>query len=211
MESEADDVAFAGVPADLPERLASSAPASGRDVATLLALGRAAAAGLREARLQVSRGACFDPAADRGAIAVSAWPIGADPGSSPHLFVDAGAFGLRVGVATGGGDPEATARVRRALLGRDDPSLRESCARLLGAGWRVGGAALPDAADGSLPDAVRPWLVRRGLRAHRLVEWTGWIGEPALAQEIADLWRDVLPVLDVMRTPDAAAPRAVGR
>ena len=172
------------------------------EVAALRALARAVSTTLPDDSLHVDvvRVSAWTSPAEGPRIAVRGCASGAAPETSPWLLVDATARGMEVGVAAAGGDPEATARVRRALLGRTDPSLRESCARLLAAGWHTRGAPLSDLGDGSLPEALRPWLVRRGLRVWMDLSWTDWLGEPGLAAEVADRWREVLPLFDVMRT-----------
>jgi hypothetical protein len=140
-----------------------------------------------------------------------AWDAHALVEASPLLYADLGAAGLEVGVASAGADPEATARVRRALLQTSDDSLRATCAALLARGWRVLGERLPDAEDGSLPDDLRPWLVRRDLRVQRLLPWDAWIDDPELGGEIADRFRELLPLFDAMRAPlPAERPLARG-
>ncbi|MFN8177159.1 MAG: hypothetical protein U0167_04495 [bacterium] len=130
-----------------------------------------------------------------------AWDARSLVETSPLLYADLGAAGIDVGAASAGADPEATARVRRALLQTSDDSLRATCAALLAGGWQVLGEPLPDAEDGSLPDDLRPWLVRRDLRVQRLLPWDAWIDDPELAGEIADRFRELLPLFDAMRAP----------
>lgn len=124
---------------------------------------------------------------------------GPDAGDAPRLFVELHARGLELGLA--GGDREATARIRRSLLGEADGALRATCAALLSSGWTPSGEALADGDDGSLPDDLRPWLRRRGLRVTRTLSWEASIGNASLAVEIADRFRDLLPLLDAMRAP----------
>ncbi len=207
MEADSHDTAFAGLPADLPPLLRGAPPAAA--AAALLSLAHAAAARLPGVALRIAAEPDERLAARGGGLSVRARPADAPDAASPHLFADATPESLDVGVAAG--DGEAAARLRRALLGPEDGALRGTCAELLAHGWSVTGAALPDAADGSLPEALRPWLVRRGLRAHRRLAWTDRLAEAALADEVADLWRAVLPLLRVMRAEESAAPRGDAR
>lgn len=137
-----------------------------------------------------------------------AWDARSPVEASPLLYADLGAQGVEVGAASAGGDPDATARVRRSVLQSSDGSLRGVCAGLLVRGWRVSGEPLPDAGDGSVPEDLRGWLRRRDLRVHLLLPWDGWIDEPGLAGEIADRFRELLPLFDVMRAPVTERPRA---
>lgn len=205
--------AFAGLPEELPEALASGLDGIALAPALRAAadLGEAAAERLggRTLRIRAERVVAGGPMPSGTALVVHAQPAAAaGPGPSLHVRLDAA--GLHAGVTATAGDPEATARVRRALLGTSDASLRETCVRLLSAGWRPRGVPLPDADDGSLPEALRPWLVRRGLHAERDLPWAGRLLEPALAEEIADLWREVLPLLDAMGAPDTAPAARAG-
>jgi hypothetical protein len=140
-----------------------------------------------------------------------AWDSRSPADASPLLYVDLGAAGLDVGAASAGADPEGTARVRRSLLQAADGSLRATCAALLAGGWRVSGEPLPDAGDGSVPDDLRPWLRRRDLRVHRFLPWDAWTDEPELADEIADRFRELLPLFDVLRAPAIAERSRAGR
>ncbi len=208
MEPGPRDIAFAGLPADLPARLAG--PLAEPDAAPLLALARAAADRLPGLALRVAaKPDDLGTARGGGGITVRVRPDDAGAATSPHLFANATPEGLDVGLAAE--DGEAAARLRGALLGPDDAAVRATCAGLLAHGWIVTGVALPDAADGSLPDELRPWLVGRGLRARRRLSWSERLGEPALAEEVADLWREVLPLLHATRATratGAAAPPA---
>jgi hypothetical protein len=211
---------FAGLPAEMPQWIAAGETAApGRtsaiapEVAALRALARAVGALLAETPLEldVVRTAAWASPGGGPRIALRGGVSDAAPESSPWLLVDATARGMEVGLAAAGGDPEATARVRRALLGRTDPTLRETCVRLSAAGWRTSGEPLADLSDGSLPESLRPWLVRRGLRVWRDLPWADWLGEPGLAGEIADRWREILPLFEVMRTPEeTTASRRAG-
>lgn len=129
------------------------------------------------------------------------WDAGSTVDASPLLYADLGADGVEVGAASAGADPQATARVRRSLLQGFDGSLRASCAALLAHGWQVSGETLPDAGDGSVPEDLRAWLRGRDLRVHRVLPWDTWIDSPDLALEVADRFRELLPIFDVMRAP----------
>lgn len=135
---------------------------------------------------------------------IRGWDAASSADASPLLFVDFRASGIDVGLEAGGADPAATARVRRALVMPGDSGLRSMCAALVAVGWRVDGERLPDGEDGSLPADLRPWLRHRELRVRRPLAWEDWQDEPGLAVEIADRFRELLPLLDAMRDP---APR----
>jgi hypothetical protein len=133
-----------------------------------------------------------------------AWDAQTPVEKSPLLYADLGAASIEVGCASAGADPDATARVRRTILQSADGALRAACAGLLARGWRVQGESLPDAQDGSLPEDLRSWLVRRDLRVSRLLPWESWTDDPELAGEIADRFLELLPLFDVMRAPQIA-------
>jgi hypothetical protein len=137
---------------------------------------------------------------------VRAWDRAATPATSPLLFVTFSGPAIELGLDAAGGDPAASVRVRDALLGPEEEP-RADAAALLCAGWTVEGAA---AGLEELPEDLRPWFAPVPLRVSRRLAWEPWLHEPAFALEVADRFRDLLPLFERMRAPHPAASVANG-
>jgi hypothetical protein len=122
---------------------------------------------------------------------------------SPELFAALSTEAIEIGVGSAGGDPDATSRVREALMRPESTTAREGV-RLLSSGWEIRGETYEGEIPANLPAALREWLRERDLRVSRTLRWEDWFHEPGLTVEIAERFRELLPVFDVMR--DAAAP-----
>jgi hypothetical protein len=101
------------------------------------------------------------------------------------------AEGIEIGLAPALSSPESTERLRAALT--DARDLQATVAALTTAGWEVSAGGWP--------------------RVSRMLPWEPWIGEPGLSTEIADRFRELLPVFDAVRLhPDrVAGPGSHGR
>jgi hypothetical protein len=143
---------------------------------------------------------------------VRAWDRDATPATSPLLFVTFAGRAIEVGLDAAGADPGASARVRDALLDAEEEP-RADAARLLGSGWKVAGppaGAGPPPDAGGLPEDLHPWFGPGPLRVSRQLAWEPWLQEPGFALEIADRFRELLPLFETMRSPRASsvvAPR----
>jgi uncharacterized protein (DUF2461 family) len=137
---------------------------------------------------------------------VRVWDAQVPANESPEFFAALSSEAIELGANSAGGDPEATARVREALL-REGAAAREAV-RLLSSGWEIGGEPYEGEAPADLPAALREWLRKRDLRISRTLRWENWFQEPGLAIEIAERFRELLPLFDVMRdaTPSRQAP-----
>lgn len=145
-----------------------------------------------------------------------AWTTDSTPSRSSLLSVNFSGRAIEISLEAAGGDPEASRRLRDALLGPDEDA-RADAASLLCAGWQVDGADVaevepPDAED-PLPEHLRPWFAARSVRVFRPVAWEPWIEEPGFALEVADRWRELLPFFEIMRAESAPelTPTDVGR
>ena len=105
---------------------------------------------------------------------------------------------------------ESKERVQAALADPGGWELRRAAAALLTGGWKVSGVARQEPAPEKLPEGLGAWEKERALRVTRNFAWESWIDEPAFAREVADRFRELLPVFDAMReaTRSPSAPAA---
>ncbi len=138
---------------------------------------------------------------------IRVWDARRAPEESPALYATFSRSGIEVGLAAAGGDPEATRRLTDALREEKGSEIRGRADDLLARGWVAEGetadADRGDARDGD----IRPWAWERGLRVYRTLDWNRWIDEPGFVVELADLFRELLPLFDRMREARAAPPR----
>jgi hypothetical protein len=116
---------------------------------------------------------------------VRAWDARLGPAESPVLHATFSAQGIELGLEPAPGSADSTRRVRAAL---SDPGLAADVSGLSASGWDV-------SADG--------WP-----RVCRRLRWEPWIDEPGLAHEVADRFRELLPLFDEVR---AHSDRVQGR
>jgi hypothetical protein len=107
---------------------------------------------------------------------VRAWDAHLGPADSPVLHATFSAGGIELGLEPAAGSAQSTRRLRAALT---DPGLAPAVLALATSGWDV-------SADGW------PHVVRR-------LRWEPWIDEPGFARELADRFRELLPVFDEVR------------
>jgi hypothetical protein len=143
--------------------------------------------------------------ADCAVRTVRAWDASATPDTSPLLQVTFTGEAVRIGLEAD--DRGCVAGLRRALLGADEGP-RRIAATLLGRGWTLGGPRSPDAEDGAIPPDIRPWLRREPLHVTRSFAWEPWLEEPAFVDEVADGFRELLPLFQLLRLPRPAARAA---
>jgi hypothetical protein len=101
---------------------------------------------------------------------VRAWARGRDPEESPLLFANFSAGDIEIGLSAAGSAP---------AIDSDDEG-RADVVRLLTAGWTV---------EDESP---------AGLRVTRRAAWGDWLGEPGFATELADRFRELLPLFERM-------------
>lgn len=145
--------------------------------------------------------------ADCPVSTVRAWLADSDPSTSPLLSFSLSSSQLRVSLDCAE-NANAVPRLR-ALLLSDDERPRRIALDALARGWDVEGPRLVEADDGSLPEALRPWMRQGHLRITRVLDWEEWLDEPGLAVEVADRFRELLPLMELMRParePSAARP-----
>jgi hypothetical protein len=150
-----------------------------------------------------------DEGPDSPVCRIRLWDAAGGRDRSPLLFVELRPDGVEIGVTDPDPAARGTTRLRGALL--PDRSLRAHVADLPASGWTVRGVPLADAADGSVPEDLRPWMLRGGLRVSLVLPWSEWTAEPGLGDEIVDRLREVLPLFDAMRRDSAAGAGAVAR
>ncbi len=149
-----------------------------------------------EARVGASLARSGDPALgdDRPVRTVRAWAAAADPQSSPLLSVTFTAEAIRLSLSAR--EPEPLAAFRDLLLGPDEAP-RADAATLLSRGWSIE-CADATTAD-SLSPGLEPWCGSGPLEVDRLLAWEPWLEEPAFVDEVADRFREALPVFRHLR------------
>ncbi|MGQ0722631.1 MAG: hypothetical protein ACT4PE_13830 [Candidatus Eiseniibacteriota bacterium] len=113
---------------------------------------------------------------------VRVWDARLGPADSPVLHATFEAAGIELGLEPAAGSADSTRRLRAALSA---PGLAPAVLTLSVAGWEV-------TTDG--------WP-----RVSRRLRWEPWIDEPGFAPELADRFRELLPVFDEVRIHPHAA------
>ena len=151
-----------------------------------------------EARVGASLARWGDPALqdDRPVQTVRAWAAAADPQASPLLSVTFTAEAIRLSLSAR--EPGPLAAFRDLLLGPDEEP-RADAATLLSRGWSIESAGASATAADSLPADLAPWCGSGPLEVHRLLAWEPWLEEPAFADEVADRFREAMPVFRHLR------------
>jgi hypothetical protein len=157
---------------------------------------------------------------------IRAWIADEPRTRSPLLTVTFLGKAIEVALEAAGGDPGASDRVHDAILGPDEEA-RILALTLLRHGWHPEGPRGPDlrtvpgegertaaamhpeqakplSADDIIPDDLHPYFEHDSVRLVRRLAWEPWLEEPSFALEVADLFRELLPLLALMEAP---APR----
>lgn len=135
---------------------------------------------------------------------IRAWDRNTRPAVSPLLVVGFSGRDIEIALDAAGADPAASRQVREALLEPSEDA-RVEAATLVARGWTVTGPdAGLDGEHGDLPDGIRPWFAHSPLRVSRRLAWEPWLGEPGFVLEVADRFRELLPLFERMRVPHSA-------
>ncbi len=135
------------------------------------------------------------------------WDRAHSPEESPTLYTSFSSAGMEVGTAARGGDPEATARVRRILEADPHGALAQWIERRSRAGWVLHGRPLVGPVARTLPEFLEPWMLEKCLRFARFLPWKAWLDRPELAGAITEHFLVAHPLFDVMRGREPDLPR----
>ena len=133
---------------------------------------------------------------------IRGWDAASTPDHSPLLLARLTSRGLEVGLTSAGADPTAVHRTI-AAIGSPGGDLHDRSAELEARGWRVEESTGPGPSSPSGCAECDARAEAGELSVTCLLAWDDWLDEPGLAPEIADLFREVLPFFDALRSARA--------
>jgi hypothetical protein len=135
------------------------------------------------------------------------WDRAHSPEKSPTLYTSFSSAGMEVGTAARGGDPQATARVRRILEAEPHGALAQWIERRSREGWVLHGRPLVGPIARALPEFLEPWMLEKCLRFARFLPWEAWLDRPELTGAITEHFLVAHPLFDVMRGREPDIPQ----